>query len=111
MIIIVVVSRIYTLTSFVSQKPFTSKAPQRMYIVCTPYIPLYRSRDTSLRLTTYCINMKITKRNVEIKYMQKVTVAELKAMPVIWTSIRQWECFVCLIAATNCNEQQALDKV
>ena len=82
-----------------------------MYIVCTPYIPLYRSRDTSLRLTTYCINMKITKRIVEIKYMQKVTVAEPKAMPVIWTSIRQWECFVCLIAATNCDEQQALDKV
>ena len=29
------------------------------------------------------INVKITKQNAAIKYMQKVTVAELKAIPVV----------------------------
>ena len=49
--------------------------------------------------------------NAAIEYMQKVTVAEQKAMPVVWTSTQQWECFAHLIAATNCSERQALDEV
>ena len=57
------------------------------------------------------INVKITKRNAAIEYMQKVTVAEPKAMPVVWTSTQQCECFACLIAATNGSERQVLDEV
>ena len=53
---------------------------------------MYVPRCISLKhLQHNRINVKITKQNAPIEYMQKVTVAELKAMPVIWTSTRQWE--------------------
>ena len=81
-------------------------------IVCTPTVgnsPVC-IQDTSLtHLQHNRINVKITKWNATIKYMRKVTVAELKAMPLVWTFTRQGKCFACLIAATNCSERQALD--
>ena len=86
---------------FLSQKPSTSKTPQHVYIACMfthsrefpcmyPGIhqgdPLYVSQDTDTSLTHLQrnrVNVKITKQNAAIGYMQKVTVAEPKAIPVV----------------------------
>ena len=81
-----------------------SRSHQRCRYACI----LYVHQGTSLtHLQHNCINMKIIKRNAAVEYMQKVSVAEPKAMPVVWTSTRQWECFACLIAASNWSERHA----
>ena len=59
-----------------------------MYFVHTSTVTLYVSQDTSIiHLQHNHINVTITKQNAAIEYMQKVTVAELKAIPAVWTSI------------------------
>ena len=53
--------------------------------VCILCIPVYITRT---HIQHNCINVKITKLNAAIEYKQKVTVAEPKAMPVVWIPLK-----------------------